>query len=126
MATYTDGASGSSANPRNCQAVDAQLRITANGFSVLGRDSGSSVSIEWADVREILAFKRDFITSDEVCLAFRNCDGWVEISESDDGFAQILAELKRNFPSVPDGWYTEVMLPPFETCEQVLFRSEQA
>lgn len=105
--------------------MGAQIRITTSGLSVLDRDCGEPVTLEWAGVREIVVFKRDLITFDEICIAFR-CgvpDQWVEISESDDGFTHILRELKRQFPSIPEDWYIDVMFPPFEPSEQVLFRT---
>lgn len=38
------------------------------------------------------------------------------------GFARLFDAMHEHFPSIPAGWYRDVMLPPFATNERVLFR----
>ncbi|WP_165228198.1 hypothetical protein [Aquisphaera insulae] len=78
----------------------------------------------WSEVREIATFKRDFGTWDDIRLAFRLDDGWVEVSEESEGWSSLTSALESHFPTIPPDWYRAVMLPPFETCYRVLYRGD--
>ena len=77
--------------------------------------------VRWGDVLEVVAFKRDLITYDEIRLAFRVEGGWVELGEGIEGWSGLLIAVERHFPTVPPGWYQAVMVPAFEACYRVLY-----
>jgi hypothetical protein len=77
--------------------------------------------VVWNDVREVVTFKRDLLTYDDICLAFRVDDGWVVISEDAEGWSALTSALVHRFPTIAPDWYQTVMLPPFATCYRVLF-----
>jgi hypothetical protein len=100
------------------------IRVISEGFQLEAEDH-SIVNVRWPDVREIVTFKRDLFSYDEICLAFRVGDGeeWVELWESDRGFRDVCEQLGQRFPGVPADWYRTVMLPAFKPCERTLYRS---
>ncbi len=75
----------------------------------------------WDEIREIATFKRDRGTHDDIRLAFRTDDHWLEVSEAAEGWSDLSAAIRRRFPTIPGNWYETVMLPPFETCYRVLY-----
>jgi hypothetical protein len=85
--------------------------------------SDSPVVIRWDEIDEIHTFKFDLGTFDEIRLAIHDSAGWHELSEQDEGFMEIAAELQRRFPSIPEMWYLEVMLPVFAANHRVLWRA---
>ena len=86
------------------------ISVSDTGFSV------EDAHIYWAEIREIVAFKVDLLTVDDVRFAFRfqsgADDAWFEVSEEQPGFADLVAELESRFPSVR-GWRARVIKPAF-------------
>lgn len=84
------------------------------------------VNVRWSDVLSVTAFKHDLLTYDNICLAFETADGWVEVHEEMQGYDELIEAAERHLPSFPVRleWYGDVMLPPFETCERVLWVRE--
>ena len=80
------------------------------------------VSFSWLDVEEIQTFKRDLFSFDEICLSFCVSDLWYEFWESDVGFPRLAELMQAKFPSIPEGWYGEVMQPPFATNQRTLWK----
>jgi len=103
--------------------MPARIQCTDRGIAV-ELDSGQSASLQWHDVCEIVTYKRDLFSYDQICLAFRTAvdNEWTEIWESDEGFEEACRVVRERFPSVPEDWYSTVMLPPFETCRRVLYQ----
>src|SRR5437773_2190523 len=84
--------------PRQIEARPS-LQLTGGGVAVW--HGGNVVaSFRWQDVTGIAAFKRDFLTWDDVRLAFRFPDGWVELSEEWEGWSDVVMEMARRFPSI--------------------------
>ncbi len=100
------------------------VTLTDDGFSV--RADGKDAAVNWADVQQIVAFKRDLFSSDLICLAFAlraGCQSgaaFVELDESMEGFQELFGPLERVFGVSPT-WYNDIMVPVFETKMTVLF-----
>lgn len=98
------------------------VRLDEGGFSVM---QGQKVlaSMLWTDVRKIAAYKYDLLSCDEICVAAigESEDSGIEVSEEWQGFGAFIAEMERRFPSIPEDWYGEVMVPAFARKETVLF-----
>jgi hypothetical protein len=92
------------------------VRILGDGFA-LDRDGVEHFRVLWPDVLEIVTFKRDLITTDSVCVAFRTGKGdlYYEINEEIPGFASLAEEFTRQFSNIPTDWFNEVTQPPFAT-----------
>jgi hypothetical protein len=78
--------------------------------------------IAWNEIQEVVTFKVDCLTYDDIRLALRVDDGWVEISEDAEGWSALSSALGRHLPTIPTDWYETVMLPPFAKCYRVLYK----
>jgi len=97
------------------------LEVTDEAVAI-GEEGQAPVAFRWADVREVVTFKRDFLTWDNVRLEFRVADGWVEVSEESAGWPALPEAMARHVPGIPAEWYSEVMFPAFATNYRVLFK----
>lgn len=93
-----------------------QIRATSEGFDVR-RGERELFRVRWDEVREIVTFKRDQITTECVCLAFRTSDQdvYFEVNDEIDGFVLLTDEMIKRFPSVNPDWFASVTQPPFAT-----------
>lgn len=93
-----------------------------DGFS-LRKGSDELFSMKWQDIREVVAFKRDELTSDCICLSFRASSGdeYFEVNEEMEGFILLSVEMMRHIPSISPDWFDAVMQPPFATSSTRLF-----
>lgn len=98
------------------------LSADETGISITSLNSLSPVVVRWVEIDEIHTFKLDLGTIDDIRLAVHDSRGWHELSEQDEGFMEIAAELQRRFPTIPELWYFEVMLPAFATNQRVLWK----
>jgi hypothetical protein len=95
----------------------AQLTMTPDGFAVSGQ------LVRWVDVTEIVGFKVDLFTTDEIRLRFQDSSGMplAEISEEQPGFDAVSAEMIARFPSTSH-WHALLSKPAFARNETVLYR----
>jgi hypothetical protein len=99
-------------------APQPEIRLSDQGFVIL-HDGGEVARVEWAKVKEIIAYKRDCGTTDLICLGFRTsnqceyCD--CETHEHMTGAPALWEAVKRQFPGSKTDWYFTVMSPPFAT-----------
>ncbi len=92
------------------------ISVASEGFCHGGR------WVAWLAVEAIAAYKRDLITYDDICLAFKVEDSsWVEMSEDEPGFETLMAEVERRYPEMPPDWFREVMHPAFAPNYRVLW-----
>lgn len=77
--------------------------------------------IRRSDVVVIVAFKRDLITIDQLCLGIgygeQDADGGhasVYIEEDNPAYGAVLADLEQHF-DLAEGWFDQVTRPAFET-----------
>jgi hypothetical protein len=109
------------------------IHLLSDGFRV--DRSGHIETVKWCDIREIVAFKRDILTYDVICVGFcladreydlakdERLDG-VEIHEEMTGFMDLVQDMQRKFPAIPKNWYIEIMTPAFETIWTTLWKRE--
>ncbi len=90
-------------------------------FQLLEGDRTRS-QFSWSEVQEVVTFKLDCWIYDDIRLAFRVRENWIEVSEEIEGWADLSAEIARQFPEIPPDWLSTVMLPTFETCYRVLYK----
>jgi len=102
------------------KAVALAVRVTDENITVLEGDR-QCWQVGWDDIQEIVTFKLDLLTYDDIRLAFRVDDLWVELSEDAEGWSTLSSALARRFPTIPTDWYKTVIFPPFATCYRVLY-----
>ena len=80
-------------------------------------------SLEWHDVRAVLAYKRDVYAVDLICLGFVTPERTIEVHEDMPGWSQLLEQLPSWLPGVPpvSDWWERMAKPPFEPCVTKLF-----
>jgi hypothetical protein len=74
-------------------------------------------------VKEVRAYKLDFLTTDEVRLDISVGDEPTRITLSEEmvGFRSFAAEAEAQL-GFPVNWWTDVVKPAFEINERVLYR----
>lgn len=95
------------------------------GF-LITKEGSSDVRGEWADIREIFAYKTDFWSYDEICIGLRfdqSGNHW-EVAESCRGYREFLDELARRFPNMRTDWFAEVAYPAFAVNRTTLWTAE--
>jgi hypothetical protein len=78
----------------------------------------------WSDVAEIVAFKRDSFTVDDVCVGFRpdGSDRMFVCDEDMPGWTDLNAELERRFGIVFEDWWRVVEPTAFAENWTVLWK----
>ena len=109
---------------------DHELSLTSKGFEIspLRDPSKAPVMVEWSSILEATAFKRDFWSTDRVCVAFRlNDHSEVEVHEAMKGWTELCDALPANLPGAPEwkDWFMEIVTPAFEPKPTLLFRRDQ-
>lgn len=87
-------------------------------FLRIVQSSGDESVLQWADVKEIFAFKDDAFAYDIICIGFRTDDegSYFKIDEECGCYGELLDFLPTVFPSLRAKWFAEVAFPAFATC----------
>jgi len=95
--------------------------ITIDSTTVENQNDSRSFDIN--DVTVAVAFKRDLMFVDNVCLSFELPTGWVEVDEEMQGFGTLLESLESLLPGFPPSveWWHGVCIPAFKTNYTVLW-----
>jgi len=99
------------------------VRVTEDGLELV-RAGQVVASLRWSDVRKIITYKYDLFSTDEICVGFLtapDAEAWFEISEEWPGFLAAVEKMEELFPSIPENWYRDVMVPVFARKETVLW-----
>jgi hypothetical protein len=91
------------------------ITLTRHGFDIVSAN-GDRGSVVWNEVREIVAFKRDLLTVDLICLGFRvdESECCIEVDEECAGYEELATEVERRF-EIESDWRSKVAFPAFET-----------
>lgn len=82
------------------------------GFEI---DTEPPISARWGSITEIVAFKRDLLTTDLICLQFQLDDGtFVETDEEMVGYRTFIDTVTSKFDLTPN-WWSDVAFPAFKT-----------
>ena len=105
------------------EPVRPQIRASKEGLKVVnGKELLGSFC--WSEIKQIIAYKYDNFSYDEICIGFvpkQRDESWLEISEEWEGFSQAKREMETVFPSINKEWLEEITLPAFERKETVLY-----
>ena len=79
--------------------------------------------VAWASVDQVVAFKRDILTTDLVCLRIQAQDTELELHEEMPGWPTALAALPSRLPGskTAETWLHAVVQPPFAANTRVVF-----
>jgi len=113
---------------RDRRPMCASRRISlANGGFVISQDDTELAYVRWESVAEIVVWKNDLFSYDEICIGFRlqEDDRIHIITESDQGYSGIQSELVRHFDGVSDDWWRDVAFPPFAENMATIWKRTQ-
>jgi hypothetical protein len=85
----------------------------------------SCVEMAWNEIEEVIAFKRDLITTDLICLELRSSQGGaIVVHEEMNGWEEFCGALSRHLDGMPvyEKWWHSIAIPAFETNTTVLWR----
>ncbi len=95
-----------------------------NGFELLIENK--LTKIKWNEILQLIGYKIDALTTDEICLYVRCSKGKsFEISESSKGWFEFNRRLKENIPNLDKNWEIEIANPPFERNETELYNAKK-
>jgi hypothetical protein len=78
--------------------------------------------IAWTDIVSMIGYKRDYLTSDSICMGiFCENDRGFEKTEDMPGWFQFLVHMKKVFPCIDQSWETHIAMPAFETNLTLLY-----
>ena len=105
------------------------IHLTEIGFQ-LREDEKVLVQVQWHEICEAVAFKKDLVTTDLICVACRLTnesgeDPAAVVHEEMPGFAEWMTVLPTKLPGLKRDWYTKVMLPPFKASLQQIWKREE-
>ncbi len=105
------------------------LVVTDAGLELRDRRHAHPIwTMGWKALEEVVAFKRDMVTVDDLCLGFRSrgesqfyvCD------EETPGWDQVNDALTARYGIQYQAWVAEIMKPPFVENWTVLWRRDAA
>ena len=116
---------------RRTTAEPARMSISLEetGFRLRPVDQPTDVGrfFEWQGLTAIIAYKRDCLVYDTICVAIADASIAVEIHEEDDGWDAFIRAAEKNLlGSVPvDTWWPAVAQPPFATNTTTVYQRRQ-
>lgn len=109
----------------NRKQKQVEIVRETNGFAVYVNDE-INWTLSWNDVTAVVAYKRDLVSIDQICLGFRMKDDHINlrcISEDTPGFKAIQSDLSRKTDGAWPALFNDVAWPPFEFCWTVIWAS---
>ena len=85
--------------------------VTANDTSVkILRPKADSAELRWSEIEEVHAFKRDLLTTDLICLAFKKLgrNEYCEIHEEMAAYHDLLEMMQKSLPKFDISWILDV------------------
>jgi hypothetical protein len=96
------------------KAETRRIEFNASGFAVV--DNGKQLEfVAWSSIREIIAYKEDRFSVDDICLGFGTDDpnAFSRVTEDYIGYKEFLTELEGRFAGIRKDWFKEVAFPAF-------------
>src|SRR5262245_32011414 len=90
-----------------CQVDDLGLHVSHKNRCV--------ARLPWSDIAEIVAFKQDLYTVDQICVGFRTTesDKYICIEEENPEYDRVIKLVEERFQLRQD-WWSTVAFPAFE------------
>jgi hypothetical protein len=84
-----------------------------DGFEIALKEG--SVKLNWDDIDELVAYKADMYTFDEIRMDIVYGGMAITITEETPGWHQFVLKTKKVFPSILQDWDSKIIYPPFAT-----------
>jgi hypothetical protein len=91
-------------------------------------DKGDCTKLHWDEVEEVHAYKKDLLTTDMICLAFKKtaAEEYIHVHEEMAGYHDLLGVLPRYLAGFNLEWFSSVAFPAFDTNHQIIWRKSPA
>lgn len=97
------------------------IELSQDGFKVV-RGHKIKYSVRWNDIISVVAYKRDQLVVDLICMDLIDCyDTRYSVSEDMEGFGAFDEELPQYLAGSDSNWREHVVLPPFQTSGLEVF-----
>ena len=101
------------------------LVLSPNGFTIHERKK-SDLAVEWNLITKIVAYKVDEWSTDLVCFdLWAGGNPFVTIHEDMPGFIEVTDAMAGVFQGYLASWRQDVILPPFERNETLVWEREK-
>ena len=97
------------------------IKVTSEGYSLHSRQKLIE-NLIWNEVFSIVAYKRDFLTEDQICIRFQCGDAVHEVNEDMEGFDSLTSMLPEVFPDILPEWREAVVQPAFAPQVTLLWK----
>ena len=97
-----------------------KFRYEEDGF--IFQSSSGEQKVKWADIERLVAYKKDLVTIDEICLDIIYNNREITVTEETVGWYQFLQKIRLEFPSIPENWDSDIAHPAFATNLRVLYQ----
>lgn len=101
---------------------ELRLAVTADEVRLL-KDGAEVWRFRWDEVTRIVTYKRDLFSVDLICLDFfvESQQLTYTTHEEMQSFRDLCEQMQHSFPSIGEGWWSEVAFPAFATNEKILY-----
>jgi len=106
------------------RSTELRTAFDDNGLTIERHATGEVVArLAWSEVRRVIAFKRDLLTTDCVCVTFELPGQALEIDEEMPGWQRVVDNLERFFPGARPyaEWWPHVVRSPLDARETLIF-----
>jgi hypothetical protein len=103
------------------------ISLHESGFRAQPPDKTSdAVVFNWQEINAVVAFKRDCVTVDLICLLVADNTKQLEINEEDIGWHAFAGAIENNLPGsvAYDSWWPAVAHPAFATNSTIIYSKE--
>jgi hypothetical protein len=85
---------------------------------------GDFSELQWSEVEQVHAYKRDLFATDLICLAFKKSgkEEYYEVHEEMVGYHDLLQILPSRLPEFSSEWFSQVAFPAFKTNHQIIWK----
>ena len=86
------------------------------------QSSSGEQKVKWADIERLIAYKKDLVTIDEICLDIIYNNREITLTEETAGWYQFLQKIRLVFPSILENWDRDITNPAFATNLRILYQ----
>jgi hypothetical protein len=99
---------------------NSEFHFTSDGF---GLDKTGKFYF-WNEIEQILAYKVDLFTTDDVRLDISFPESTLTISEDIPGFSLFVEKLIQSLPGIAGDWEEKVIHPPFASNQTIIYKKQ--
>ncbi|MFZ1786879.1 MAG: hypothetical protein WAT92_01150 [Saprospiraceae bacterium] len=103
----------------NSKKVKQKISILEDGFEI--NNGNNTDQIKWAEIEKIIAFKKELVTEDQICLEFESNNRTFYCSEDYEGWIEFEEMLRQQITQIDETWKSSVSYPPFEESKTTIF-----